>query len=184
MVILFRNNSAERKEDAQAHFGNTKHRAFLGESNEVFNHGIWVSTTLKPLFAELNWYRSYKTPYEQLCVAEANRITVQGHAAAQEAFYNGASELEIALAFQQACQQPEEQLAFASIIGINEHAGILHYSGRDTNRIAADKRHSFLIDAGATCNGYAADTCRTYAYRRRSICGDDCSLRFGTTSNS
>jgi Xaa-Pro dipeptidase len=153
------------KEDAQQYFGNTKHCAFLGESNESIQSWDLGQHNPDALIAELNWYRSYKTVYEQYCVAEANRITVQGHAAAQEAFYTGASELEIALAFQQACEQPEEQLAFASIIGINENAGILHYSGRDTNRIAADKRHSLLIDAGATYNGYAADTCRTYAYR-------------------
>ena len=154
----------KEKRDARAHFGNTENRAFLGESNEWVNQWNLGQHNPEPLIAELNWYRSYKTPYEQLCIAEANRISVNGHVAAREAFYNGASELEIALAFQQACQQPEEQLAFASIIGINEHAGILHYSGRDTNRISDDKRHSFLIDAGATCNGYASDTCRTYAY--------------------
>ena len=152
------------KEDAQQYFGNTKHCAFLGESNESINSWGLDQCNPETLIAELNWYRSYKTQYEQCCVAEANHITVNGHAAAREVFYAGASELEIALAFQQACQQPEEQLAFASIIGINQHAGILHYSGRDTNRIAADKRHSLLIDAGATYNGYAADTCRTYAY--------------------
>lgn len=153
------------KEDAQQYFGNTKHCAFLGESNGSIQSWDLGQHNPETLIAELNWYRGYKTEYEQRCVAEANRITVQGHTAAREAFYTGASELDIALAFHKGCQQSEEQLAFASIIGINEHAGILHYSGRDTNRITSDKRHSLLIDAGATYNGYAADTCRTYAYR-------------------
>ena len=155
----------KEKGDAQAYSAKAKHSAFLGESNEFIQQWNLGQHNPEALIAELNWYRSYKTGYEQSCIKEANRISALGHTAAREAFYGGASELEIALAFQQACQQTEEQLAFASIVGINKNAGVLHYSGRDVSRITPTKRHSFLIDAGASCNGYASDTCRTYAYR-------------------
>jgi len=155
----------KKKEDAQAYIDKAPHRAFLGERTELTQSWELGPCNPEALIHELNWYRSYKTTYEQLCIKQANRISVLGHTAAREGFYNGASELEIALSFQQACRQTEEQLAFPSTIAINEHAAILHYWGRDTSRLPTDKRHSFLIDAGATYNGYAADTCRTYAYR-------------------
>jgi Xaa-Pro dipeptidase len=154
----------KKKEDAQAYIDKAPHRAFLGERTELTQSWELGPCNPEALIHELNWYRSYKTTYEQLCIKQANRISVLGHTAAREGFYNGASELEIALSFQQACRQTEEQLAFPSTIAINEHAAILHYWGRDTNRLPTDKRHSFLIDAGATYNGYAADICRTYAY--------------------
>ena len=153
-----------KTEQAQAYFGDTSGSAFLGETNDLIGQWDLGEHNPKALIAELNWYRSYKTLYEQSCIREANRITVNGHLAAKEAFFSGASELEISLAFQSGCQQPEEALSFPSIVGINEHAAILHYTHRDLRRIPANKRHSLLIDAGAIYRGYAADTCRTYAY--------------------
>ena len=155
----------KKKEDSLSYFSGKKHCAFLGESTSLNQQWELGERNPESLIAELNWYRVYKTPYEQFCIQQANRITVLGHKLARETFYSGGSELEIALAFQQACLQTEEALAFPSTIAINEHAGILHYSARETNPIKASKRHSFLIDAGASFNGYASDTCRTYAYR-------------------
>ena len=155
----------KNKGEAQTYIDKAEHRAFLGERNHLTQS--WELGVCNPesLIYELNWYRSFKTGYEQYCIKQANRISVQGHVTARDAFYQGASEFEIALAFQQACRQTEEQLAFPSTIAINEHAAILHYWGRDTNRLPENKCHSFLIDAGASYNGYASDTCRTYGYR-------------------
>ncbi|MDB9952699.1 Xaa-Pro dipeptidase [Porticoccaceae bacterium] len=155
----------KKKEEAKAHIDKAPHRAFLGELTDMTQSWQLGASNPEALIHELNWHRSYKTDYEQCCIKQANRISAKGHMAARAAFYSGASELDIALAFQQACQQTDDQLAFPSTIAINEHAAILHYWGRDTHQIPADKRHSFLIDAGATYNGYAADTCRTYGYR-------------------
>lgn len=155
----------KKHEDAQPYFGNTEHSAFLGESTDLIKHWRLGRHNPEPLLAELNWYRSYKTEYEQACIIEGNRISAKGHLASREVFYNGGTELDIALEFQKSCQQSEELLAYTSIVGINEHAGILHYWGRDTHRLPSEKRHSLLIDAAASCQGYAADITRTYSFK-------------------
>ncbi len=40
---------------------------------------------------------------------------------------------------------------------------MLHYTKHDRHRLDHDHRHSFLIDAGASVNGYASDITRTYS---------------------
>lgn len=143
------------------YFGDIKRSAFVGETNEFT--ALWSQGQQNPqaLIAELDWHRSFKTCYEISCIEEANRISAQGHVAAREAYYGGASEFVIALAFQQASQQCEEALAYPSIVGVNQHASILHYWGRDV--LAPANAYSLLIDAGASHQGYAADITRTYA---------------------
>lgn len=153
----------KEKEKAQQYFGDTQHSAFLGETTKLIQSWGLGEQNPESLIAELNWYRSFKTAYEQSCIREANRISAKGHLAARDAFYNGASELDISLAFQQACQQSEELLAYPSIVGINQHASILHYWGRE--RLPPKEHYSLLIDAAASCNGYPSDITRTYAYK-------------------
>lgn len=154
----------KNKDDAKGSIANANTAAFFGERTELTRDWDLGQCNPEALINELNWYRSYKTEYEQYCLKQANCISSEGHAAARDAFISGASELEIALVFQDACQQTEEQLAFPSTVAINQHASILHYWDRATERIRNENRHSFLIDAGATFNGYASDICRTYAY--------------------
>ncbi len=117
------------------------------------------------LLSELDWYRSYKTPYEQACIKEACRISAGGHSAAREAFFSGGSELEIELAFQQGCNQHYLNLAYHSTVALNEHAAVLHYAGRSTQRYEESDRRTLLIDAAAEYRGYTADISRTYVYR-------------------
>lgn len=155
----------KNKEDAHPFIHNAKCPAFLGEHTELTRSWDVGPCNPERLINELNWYRSYKTEYELYCINEANRISAKGHARARTAFFAGASEFEIALEFQNVCQQTEDQLSFPSTVAINQHASILHYWERDAVRIPSADRNSFLIDAGATCNGYNADICRTYAYR-------------------
>jgi Xaa-Pro dipeptidase len=150
---------------AKALLGNTKNTAFLGESLSYFNHWDVGQRNPTALLSMLHWHRSFKTDYEVECIAVANQISFTGHQAARNAFFAGGSELEISLAFQQGCSQSEEQLAYPSIVGIDQHAAILHYWGRSHKRVKNRQRHSLLIDAGAGCNGYAADITRTYAYQ-------------------
>lgn len=172
-----------KPEEAKAHFGNLKNTAFLGEtipSPQDANLGQYLSAykdkpnvhdwelgTRNPpaLYAELNWYRNIKTPYEQYCIRTANRISVQGHGAARDAFLSGASEFEIAMVFQQTCEQNENELAYPSIVGINQQAAVLHKQGYDKTRQNNDLRNSMLIDAGAHYNGYASDITRTHAFK-------------------
>lgn len=146
---------------AKKFFGDTSRSVFLGKTNMV-THG-WDLGSRNPacFLAELSWRRSYKTDYEKDCILEANSISARGHKAARDAFLDGASELEISLAFQSGCGLPEEALAYPSIVGINRHASILHYWGRSALKSVG--ACSLLIDAGAAFNGYSADISRTYA---------------------
>lgn len=172
-----------KPEHAKDYFGNLGNTAFIGETShspDRANCGQYLSAYQdKPnphdwalgkrnpptLYAELNWSRNIKTSYEQYCIREANQISARGHHAARDAFYNGGSELEIALAFQTGCQQNENELAYPSIVGINQNAAILHKQGYDKTRIAKSQLKSMLIDAGAQYSGYCSDITRTYAYR-------------------
>jgi Xaa-Pro dipeptidase len=109
----------------------------------------------------LHWHRSYKTPYELELMREANRIGTRAHRAAERAFRAGESEFGIHLAYLAAARQIDAELPYASIVGLNEHGAVLHYTHFD--RTPPAESRSFLIDAGASCAGYASDITRTYA---------------------
>ncbi|MCX2784440.1 Xaa-Pro dipeptidase [Microbulbifer thermotolerans] len=149
--------------DAQQ-FLSAEGAAFLGEADGLDG---WPLGTPNPeaLLARLHWARAYKTPYELACLRQANRIAVKAHRAAEAAFREGASEFEINLAYLQAAAQGENRMPYGNIIALNEHAAILHYTHLSEQRLPESERRTFLIDAGADCNGYCADITRTYAYR-------------------
>lgn len=109
----------------------------------------------------LHYARSVKTPYELACLRAASRRAAEAHVAAHAAFEEGASEFDIHLAYCRAARQPDAELPYHSIVALNEHGAVLHYQYRD--REAPDARRSFLIDAGASHAGYAADITRSYA---------------------
>ncbi|MGP1666644.1 MAG: M24 family metallopeptidase, partial [Rhodanobacter sp.] len=67
----------------------------------------------------------------------------------------------IHMAYLTAAQQIDAELPYASIVGLNEHGAVLHYSHFD--RQPAERSRSLLIDAGASAAGYASDITRTYA---------------------
>jgi len=109
----------------------------------------------------LHWHRSYKTPYELELMHEASRIGARAHRAAEQAFRAGESEFGIHMAYLAAARQIDAELPYASIVGLNEHGAVLHYTHFD--RVAPALSRSFLIDAGASAAGYASDITRTYA---------------------
>lgn len=109
----------------------------------------------------LHWYRSYKTPYELELMREASRIGARAHRAAEAAFRAGESEFGIHLAYLAAARQTDAELPYASIVGLNEHGAVLHYMHFD--RMPPVEHRAFLIDAGASCAGYASDITRTYS---------------------
>ncbi len=112
------------------------------------------------LLAALDFNRACKTSYEIACMTDANTIAARGHVAARQAFENDASEFEIHQAYCEASAQRETELPYLNIIALNEHAAVLHYQKlAHTN---PNSPSSFLIDAGASCNGYASDVTRTY----------------------
>ncbi len=113
------------------------------------------------LIGRLEQARTVKSDYEIACLAKATSRAVRGHRAAAAAFARGATEFEIHLDYLAAARSAEENLPYHNIVAQNEHAAVLHYQGLD--RVPPTARHSFLIDAGAECAGYAADITRTYA---------------------
>lgn len=113
------------------------------------------------LVNRLHLARTRKTPYELDCMRAANRRAVLAHRAAEQAFRAGDSEFAIHQRYLDTAQLSDAQLPYASIVALNEHAAVLHYQQRD--RLPPESRHSFLIDAGATTHGYAADITRTFA---------------------
>lgn len=118
----------------------------------------------------LDELRLFKTPYEIACIREANRLAIAGHQAAQAAFIGASGELDIQLAYLAASRQRESAVPYQNIIGLNEHAGVLHYQHYDLN--APKQRYSLLVDAGRRFRGYCADITRAYA-------GPDAPAAFG-----
>jgi len=117
----------------------------------------------KPLLISLDLERTRKTSYEISCMRLASRQAARAHLAAEQAFREGRSEFDIHLSYLDACRQNDTELPYNSIVALNEHGAVLHYQQRDRDT-PAEKR-SFLIDAGSTRHGYAADITRSYAAR-------------------
>lgn len=137
--------------------------AFIGESfAELPSWGV-AAVNPAPLLTRLDFERAFKTPYELVCLREANRLGVLGHRAAAQAFADGATAFEIELAYLASCGQREHELPYNPIIALNEGAAVLHYQVLE--RVAPPQRHSLLIDAGAEFGGYASDITRTYSFR-------------------
>jgi Xaa-Pro dipeptidase len=133
--------------------------AILGEPQSAL--GAFVPNNPEPVIHYLDWHRAYKTPYEIALMREAQRLGVRGHRAAEAAFRAGAGEFEIHMAYCRAVGQDANELPYGNIIGLNEHAAVLHYT--DLGRTPPQPLRSFLIDAGASAFGYASDITRTYA---------------------
>ncbi|WP_264273246.1 Xaa-Pro dipeptidase [Duffyella gerundensis] len=117
----------------------------------------------------LDYHRAYKTDYELACMREAQKLAVAGHLAAKEAFLSGMSEFDINLAYLSATGHRDTDVPYGNIIALNEHAAVLHYTKLDAR--APEEMRSFLIDAGAEYNGYAADLTRSYAAQKNSLYG-------------
>jgi len=126
---------------------------------EVLNIGVLNPEEVLSYF---HYHRAYKTDYEMHCLREANRIAVKGHQAAKAAFLAEKSEYDIQLSYLSAIKHTENEVPYSNIIALNKSAAILHYTLLEQNAPASFK--SFLIDAGANCNGFASDITRTYSF--------------------
>ncbi|WP_105265459.1 Xaa-Pro dipeptidase [Pseudoalteromonas sp. T1lg76] len=139
--------------------------AYIGECAEVAQALGFELMNPEPVMNYLHYHRAYKTQYEQACLREANKLAVAGHQAARDAFYQGKSEFEIQHAYLLATKHSENDTPYGNIVALNENCAILHYTHFERD-IPAQHR-SFLIDAGANFNGYAADITRTYDFARQ-----------------
>ncbi|UNK43105.1 Xaa-Pro dipeptidase [Luteimonas sp. S4-F44] len=153
-----------KPEDAQQHLPKNAARcAILGEPQSALGqYGAYRPNNPQAVIDHLDYHRAFKTPYEIAMLREATRIAVGAHQAAERAFRAGASEFGIHLAYCQAAGQDANELPYNNIVALNTHAAVLHYT--ELGRLAPDPVHSFLIDAGASHAGYAADITRSYAH--------------------
>jgi Xaa-Pro dipeptidase len=135
--------------------------AFIGEWQEEFSAWNFAARNPKSLVDRLHFSRAIKTAYEIECMRQASRLAARGHAAAEAAFRQGASEYDIHTGYLRAIRQTENELPYPSIVALNSNAAVLHYQHQE--RAAPAQIHSFLIDAGADHSGYASDITRTYA---------------------
>ncbi|WCE04738.1 Xaa-Pro dipeptidase [Pseudoxanthomonas sp. JBR18] len=133
--------------------------AILGEAHSTL--GEYAPNNPQDVVDYLAYHRAFKTPYEIALMRQAQVMAVRGHRAAEAAFRNGASEFDIHMAYCTAVGQDAAELPYGNIIGLNEHAAVLHYT--ELGRQAPAQSRSFLIDAGASAAGYASDITRTYA---------------------
>lgn len=136
--------------------------AYVGQNVDVAQALNFGHINPDSLVNYFHYQRAYKSDYEKHCLREANRLAVLGHKAAANAFYAGESEFGIQMAYLDACQHLESETPYGNIVALNENASILHYTHFLRNKPASPK--SFLIDAGASFNGYAADITRTYSF--------------------
>lgn len=97
---------------------------------------------------------------------EAQKMAVNGHLSAFEAFQAGASEFDINISYLEATGHRDTNVPYGNIVALNENAAVLHYT--KLQQTAPSELRSFLIDAGAEYNGYAADITRTYAAKSKS----------------
>lgn len=155
-----------KADDAKGFLRNLGRCAFIGEWDGRFEGWLGSAEQNPPeLLARLHWARAVKTSYEQDCVRLANERASRGHTAAKNCFYAGGSTLDIHLEYLKATGHMEHELPYGNIIALNENAAVLHYHECSAQRFAERDLLSFLIDAGASVQGYAADITRTYAYR-------------------
>ncbi len=140
--------------------GSLARTAYAGPSREAAGE---LSLPLEPdeLMAPLDWYRAYKTEHEMDRIAAACEKSARGHQAARKSFKSWASEREIHWKYLEASDQLEHEVPYVNIIALDEKAAVLHYQGKRGAENAPGK--VLLADAGAGCEGYAADITRTWA---------------------
>lgn len=144
--------------------------AFIGEDRARAASWGFVDDMIAPaaLVKDLDQLRTTKTPYEVLCMREANRTAALGHAAVLRAFLDapehvGTSELELHLLFLATTAQDAHEAPYQDIVAQDQHAATLHHVHYGKQRRAAG---SLLLDAGTTCCGYDSDITRTVARGR------------------
>ncbi len=131
-----------------------KQTAWLGPQSMPF------AVACEGLKAYVDFAKAVKTDFEIQAMRQASMRGSAGHIAAKEAFLAGGSELEIHLSFLKASQQSAFQEPYPGIVGLNEHAAVLHYEHKSIEQMANSR--TLLIDAGANEHGYASDITRTF----------------------
>ena len=102
--------------------------AFIGEMPDEFTDWGFSAVNPPPLLAYLHYHRASKTAYELACLRVASQRGARGHAAAQAAYYAGASEFEVHQAYCSAIDLREQELPYGNIVAFGTGAAVLHYT--------------------------------------------------------
>ncbi len=149
-------------EDAAAHLPDDRDKCILiGEIDDTADAFGIERVNPTTALNILHYARGNKTAYELACMRLASARAVCGHVAAEAAFRSGESEFDIHRAYCRAVDHADNELPYGNIVALNENSAVLHYTSLGREK-PADYR-SFLIDAGAEVNAYAADITRTYS---------------------
>ena len=138
--------------------------AYIGSHIEVAKALGFELINPEPLLNYVHYHRAYKSNYEHECLRQSNAIAVKAHQAARHAFLRGESEFAIQQTYLMAIGYSTNDTPYGNIVALNQNCSILHYMALDKEMPQAHQ--SFLIDAGANFNGYAADITRTYAFKQ------------------
>jgi len=138
--------------------------AYIGGHIEVAKALGFERINPEALLNYFHYHRAYKTSYEQACLRQSNQVAVCGHNAAKASFLRGDTEFDIQQNYLKAVGYTANETPYGNIVALNKNCSILHYTALD--KIKPKAHHSFLIDAGANFNGYAADITRTYSFKR------------------
>jgi Xaa-Pro dipeptidase len=140
--------------------------AFIGEDTQCARAWHFAEPAITPatLLKQLDALRVLKTPYEELCLTEANRRAACGHVALADAFRTSdASELELHLLYLRATEQDDPETPYKNIVALGANAATLHHVTYQRKRPDSADAQSLLVDAGASFLGYCSDITRTYA---------------------
>jgi len=158
-TAYFRISTIGQPEEAVRRLPAKGRLAIIGESDAALPG--FLPNNPPDVLAALHYQRAFKSAYEVACMRAASRRAVAGHRAAEQAFRAGGSELEIHRAYLVASGHGDLDLPYGNIVALNEHAAVLHYQHQRPD--PPTESRSFLIDAGASHAGYAADITRTHA---------------------
>ncbi len=143
---------------------NTAQVAILGETTRLTAKLDKAVQNPENMLNTMVWQRAFKSGYEIKSMQLANQKAAYAHRAAEQAFRDGKSELQIHLKYLEASGMLEHQMPYGNIVALNTHGSILHYTECESQ--APSEMKSFLIDAGVTVNGYHSDITRTYSFQQ------------------
>lgn len=135
--------------------------AVIGEADAVMS-GFLAPNNPEPLMAALHHARGVKTAYELQLMRASSRRAALGHLAARAAFEAGGSEADIHGAYLSVTGQVERELPYGNIVALGEHGAVLHWQHQDHE--PPREPRTLLIDAGASCGGYASDITRSWLH--------------------
>jgi Xaa-Pro dipeptidase len=137
--------------------------AFVGEDAGCAAGWGIAAEAVNPaaLLTRLDAIRARKGAYERTCIATANARAARGHTRVQAAFASGDhAELALHLLYLGATAQDDAETPYKNIVAQGRNAATLHHV-RYARSAPGFGPQSLLVDAGATCFGYASDVTRT-----------------------